>query len=195
MKSTEVHLTFIYYFEMILTALLVQFALAAFLLGLNRDALTLTERSNEENLQALETYSGSEDEGMTTAVPGTRQVVQPSPAVLVESAPGQASGMELGTMTSRHRPSHQGPSPGQDPLDLGAVVMKLSPSGGHSDEYEQRESNDSDDKLGPYGAAQPLSGNLSERLDSAFNITRRPALTAFDSQSSQRPLLPPEDPA
>lgn len=193
MKSTEVHLTFSYYFAMILTALLVQFVLAAFLLGLNWDALTLTERSDEEHLHALETYSGPDGEGMTSAVPSPSHIAQSTSAMLVESAPGQTSGMELDSMTPRHRPSHRAISLSQDHLDIGAVNVILSESAGPIEEHKQRESDESSDILEPDGFAQPISENLSGRQDSQSHTTRRPALAAFDSHSSQRPLLLEED--
>ena len=195
MKGSEVYLTFTYYLWVILAALLGQFGLAAFLLGLNWDALTLAQRSDEENLQALETYSGLEGEGITPAVLGPGQIVRPNPAILVESTPGQASGMELGTLSPRHRPSHRVPSPGQEPLDLDAATMNLSTSAEHSQAYEPRESNDSDGRPEAYDFAQSLSENLSEIQDSALYITRRPTLAVFNSHSSQRPLLAMDDPA
>lgn len=189
MKSTEVHLTFTYYFGMILTALLVQFGLAAFLLGLNWDALTLAQRSDGENLQALETYNRPEGEGMPPADPGSGQIARPNPAVLVDSAPGQASGMELGIMTPRHRPSHRASSPDRVRLDLGAATMELPASAGHS------EASDSYDRLEPDNCAQSPSENALGRQDSDLYTTRRcPTSATFDSHSSQRPLLPVEDP-
>lgn len=166
MKGHEVHLTFTYYLWMILTALLVQFALAAFLLGLNWEALTLAQRSDEETFRALE----PDGEGMTPPVHSPGEIAQPNQEILVESAPGQASGMELGTMTPRHRPSHRAPSLDQNSLDLDAANMMLSASAGHSEEHEQRELNDSYDRLEPYDFAQHTPGNLSERQDSALYI-------------------------
>lgn len=190
MKSTEVHLTFTYYFAMIFTALLVQFVLAAFLLGLNWDALSLTERSDEENLHALKTYSMLDAEGMSPAVLSPSHIARSNPAIQVGSAPGQTSGMELGSMTPRHRPSHRATSVDQDHLDIGAVTMKLSASAGHIEEHKQRGSGDLYDGLEPDGFAEPTSENISE---TESDTTRRPTLAAFDSHSSQRPLLPAED--